>query len=163
MISFYRYADTVGDGTGSREGAVNGSVTPVVLRLMPRAGETSLEVHNMMVHIMDVGLFDTGKYGNNIVLTNGISVGVYNADGSLDRDLMDGEPIKLNVEWHHVCYDASLSTYGTGDASLSVSWPFTRAGMPIILEFGESICITLADDLTGLTHHAFRFEGIAHG
>ena len=159
MGAIFRYADTIGDGTGATQANVNGSVTPVVFKCGPRVGEKRIDVHRMLIFIEDSGSFDSSSYGNGISMSNGIEVGVYYDDGTQIQDLLDGKPIQINPDWSRVCYDTALSAYGQGDETLTVRWTFDRTGTPITLGAGTYIGITINDDLTGLIDHTFQLQG----
>ena len=152
-----RFLDTVGDGTGSVDGNVNGSVTPVVLKAVASGGK--LIVNRLIIHITDTGAFDASKYGNNITLTNGITVKhmrgvevVYDATCQI--------PVKANGDWSAHCYDVTSLSFGVGDDMLTVRWTFTKDGLPIVLNDGDSFEVTINDDLTGLVDHHFKIGAI---
>jgi len=161
-MMFLRFADTNGDGTGTKNAAVNGSVTPVVFKIEPRGSERVLSLHRMIVSVVDSGSFDSGAYGNGLALSVGLEIAVYrSADDSVVLDLLDGNPIQKNIDWTWVCYDANVSNYGTGNESLNVRWTFTKAGAPVTVSRGEYLGITVNDDLTGLVDQRFFIQGIA--
>lgn len=159
MTHFYRKMDTVGDGTGSKSGVVDGSIAPVTLRIQPRRGERKLEIHRMLIMISDVGSFDSGLYGNNITLTNGIDVGLYDENDRLILDFMDGDNIITNADWGRLCYDTNHSSYGLGDEFLALRWTFTKAGGPLNIHKNQYLGVTLADNFTGLEQHIFTCQG----
>lgn len=162
MGGFYRFADLNGDGSGSTLANVNGSVTPQTFKLAPLAGELYLRIERMLVHISDTGSFDSGSYGNNITLTNGIIVAKRSAvDDSIIQDLTDSFPIMTNAEWGRMCYDIDLVNFGLGHETLNVRWTFSKAGSPVEITRNEYLGITIQDDLTGLNDHTFKFDGIA--
>jgi len=160
-MSFFRYADLTGDGTGSKSAAVDGSVTPQILKLMPRGAERHLKVHRMIVSVGDVGSFDADKYGNGLVLANGIELGIYSqSDDSLDFDLLDGMPINTNADWAHTCHDLTLHNFGIGNEHMTVRWTFSKAGQPCSIGSEKYLGVVINDDLTGLEHHHFNFQGM---
>jgi len=159
MASFFRQADTVGDGTGTKNAAVNGSVTPVKFILTPRTGERSLRIYRLLGFVVDTGTFDSGSYGNGITMTNGITMKHIDDSNRTILDFMDGDPVLKNPDWKRLCYDATVSSYGVGDEALAVRWTFTNSGPPISIPFGDRIEIEINDDLTGLVNQRFTFEG----
>lgn len=154
---FFRHLDTVGDGTGSIDGNGNYSVTPRKLKL---TAASELDLHRMMVEIRDTGAFSAEKYGALAELTNGVKVEAIDADDNVLIDLLDGTPIKSNAEWGANCYDVDLKTWGAGDEFVLVRWTFAKAGAPLTLHAGESLQVTLQDDLSGLVEHHFLVQGV---
>lgn len=161
MSSFYRFADLNGDGTGSKLANVNGSVTPQVFKLTDLGADNVLEVERLIVHLADTGSLDSGSYGNNITMTNGILVAVHaKSDDSVVQDLTDGLPILTNSHWGRMCYDVDPLAFGLGDESMNVRWTFSKAGKPIELTPDQYIGVTIRDDLSGLSDHTFFFNGV---
>jgi hypothetical protein len=157
---FFRFADTNGDGTGNKSGAIDGSVTPVQLKLAPRAGESLLLVHFGIVHIVDTGSFDSGAYGNALALSNGITIGIYDVEtDALLADFLDGEPIITNADWGHSASNINLYTFGSGPQVLIAKCEFGQIA-PIPISTDEYLAITINDDLTGLDEHDFKFCGM---
>lgn len=127
----------------------------------PVAGQTAY-IHRMIISISDSGAFASGGYGAIVgPLTNGVEIFV-------DRDSDDKRlytltdiPILTNGQWSSLCYDAKLSTYGSGDGWLSMRFSFDKFGGPIILrgDYGERFGIGLSDDFSGLTGHFFMVQG----
>lgn len=148
------FLDTVGDGSGSINMNVNGSSTPVYFKVTAGVRETIL-VNRLLLHLGDAGVLDAGKYGNSIVLTNGIEVGVLRA-GEVQLNLTKGHPIITNADWAAFCYDVNDLGFGLGDNFLAVRWTFTKDGEAIRLDEGDSFFIKISDDLTGLTAHHCR-------
>ena len=156
--SLQRYLDTNGDGTGTKNANVNGSVTPVVFKIQPSADQ-AMEIGEVIIHIEDVGGFDSGKYGNAIIMANGIEVGVYNtSNDALLRDMLDGIDVLTNHDWGRTAQDIQYLDFGTGNPGLFARWTF-NGGEPIELTEDEYLGITINDDLTGLVEHFF----FAHG
>ena len=154
----YRYLDTVGDGTGTKNANGNYSSTAQDFRInAPTQGMYCLE--RMIVHIRDAANMSADEYGNlNSALTNGVTVAVYN-DDTLDCDLVDGLPIKANADWGRVCYDSEPLSYGSGDDFIRVRWTFAKAGQPIYLFDDWNLRVELNDSFTGLVEHYFMVQG----
>lgn len=151
--------DVNGDGSGSKNGAVDGSVTPAVFKYNVPAGKSFL-LDRMLVYIQDSGTFDVEDYGNGVVLPSGIEIGVYNkSDDSLALDFLAGEPVKSNGDWAANCFDLNYFTFGTGDESISVRWTFTKTGGYIYVSDDQYFAVTINDNLSGLTKHQFRIQG----
>lgn len=145
---------------GSRNAAVNGSSTPVLFEYT--STEDTVEVARLIISIVDSGTFDAEKYGNGLVLTNGIKLEVINSEGGVVLDLLDGEEIKTNADWQAMCFDFHYNDIGTGDNVAVMRWTFERAGEPLLLPEGSKLRITVQDNLTGLTAHYFQLQGIQY-
>lgn len=149
-----RFADTVGDGTGSINANVDGSVTPVDFKVTIPAGKVGI-VHRLIVTIRDSGSLDSGLYGNNITLVNGIDV-IYKDPYGNETVRSAQHPIKSNIDWAAYCYDVEIHPWGSGDQGMFARYTFTKDGAPLVLPAGSEYIIRINDDLTGLTAHHFR-------
>jgi len=158
--NLYRYLDTNGDGTGTKQAIGDYSVTPTDFYIQPASGEIYI-IHRLIAIIRDTSGAAARDYGNiTDGLTNGILVRTYR-DGVMENDLTDNLPIRSNGEWARVCFDVELKTWSTGDEILTVRWTFNNSGNPITLNGGkkEKLVLTLNDDLTGLIQHTFQIQG----
>lgn len=149
-----RFMDTVGDGTGSIDMNVNGSVTPVTFKVTAAANEL-LIVNRAIIFIKDSGSLDADSYGNGLALTNGITGSVIKSDAT-EIPMFGQHPVKTNGDWAAYCYDIADHSFGIGDSILSARYTFTRDGGPIGLMPGDSLEVYINDDLTGLTGHHIR-------
>lgn len=160
----YQMLSTVGDGSGTVNANVNGSVTPVVFKLLPGAGER-FELSRMIAEIGDDGgAFSGANYGNITgPLTNGVDVGIYNvSDDSLVLDLCGGLAIDSNRAWGRVAYDNQEVVFGAVSA-LSVRWSFFKDNhlqRGLIIDENTYFAVTVNDDLTTLTEHYFTLRGL---
>lgn len=162
-VPIFRYLDTVGDGSGTKEAIGNYSdagdgVTE--FKITPAAGEI-FEINRMIISLSDVGSLDSDSYGNGITLTNGISVVLGNDTGVL-YTLTNGDPIKTNSNWGHLCYDVNVLEFGQGNEHLVVRWTFTKGyGGPFTLDgdHGDYLAVILNDSFVGLTEHRFHVQG----
>lgn len=156
----FRYLDTDGDGGGTKNANGDYSSTATDFKLSPASGER-FEIARLNVAIGDSGQIDSGKYGNNITLTNGITVAVKNAAGVI-VDITDGVPVMRNPDWSHLAgVDALPMEWGTGVGKLVVRFTFERTGVPLQLDgsSGEYLAVTLNDDFSGLSEHYFMAQG----
>jgi hypothetical protein len=154
----YRFLDTVGDGSGTKNARGNYAI-PKLFKIMPPAGSI-YKLRRMMVQIESSGSPDAGKYGDSIVLTNGIFVKIYKR-GRPYIDLTDGLPIITNTNWGRVCYDVGESTYGQGTNYVSARWTFGKAGVFIQLDGDKQECfaVVLNDNFNALVSHTFMVQG----
>lgn len=159
----YRYLDTVGDGSGIKSADVNGSGTQVDFKITCPEGKL-LELQRMIVYVTDVGKLQVDKYGKDIVMTNGITCEVRDPLGAPLIDMFDGIPVKTNMDWSAICYDTLITNGGTQDvSSMSVRWTFSETGQRLALRSGESLVVTINDNLSALTDHRFFVQGEVRG
>lgn len=119
-------------------------------------------IERMIVYIEDAGAPDAGKYGNNIVLTNGIKVVVRDSSDVLKLDLTADYPIKTNGEWGAKCYDVNNEAWGSGNDIVLVRWTFGKAGDEIELLVGDYLAVELNDDFSDLVDHRFEIQGFVN-
>lgn len=135
------------------------------MHIAPSAGQV-LVINRMIVSYSDTGSMDAAKYGNNIDLTNGITMGVDRSTDSKELfDLIDPlGPILTNGDWMTYCYDQALQVYGIGDEYLAMRWTFGKSGKSIWLhgDEGHRIWLNLDDDFSDLNTHRFLFQGYYH-
>jgi len=158
MIS--RYADTVGDGSGTVNFNGDYSSAAEEAILMAGTGEDYV-ISRLIVSVYDTKTFTAQIYASIGVLGNGIEVKHIAANGTtVLNDLTDSEPITINAEWGMMCYDVDVKSWGAGNEMLLARWTFAKAGQDgINLSEGESIRVFMSDNLSGLLNHRFMFQG----
>lgn len=159
-LLFSRYADTNGNGTGTKQATGDYSAATEIFYLQPAAGEI-FHVTRLLVYIEDAGPFNMDNYGGLAgALANGITVRIQDDSGTI-LDLTDGIPIDHNGAWSRVCYDADPINYGSGNDAVAARWTFERSGVPVRLvgDNNERLEIVLNDNFTGLAEHTFLFQG----
>jgi hypothetical protein len=157
--ALYRYLDTNGDGTGTKQCIGNHS-GGASFYIQPPDGEVYV-LERMIVMIEDGAGWRADRYGDlSSALTNGIRVW-FRSDKKDDIDLTDGIGIKTNAGWSRVCYDVNPSSFGSGNDFLGVRWTFSKAGYPIRLDaaFNERLAVEVEDDFSGLVEHTFMVQG----
>ena len=134
--------------------------------IAPSTGEI-MDVTRMMTFVRDTGIFAAEKYGYMTALTNGIEIRKADSTSSTGTliDLTDSLPVKTNAEWGRLCYDATISEFGTGDEFLHARWTFAKFGAPIRLvgDNGEFFEVSFHDSCTGLVQHNFTAQGFYEG
>jgi len=157
-----RHLDTVGNGTGSFNMGVDGSVTPVVFKIAPGAGEV-FHISRIIIYVQDSGSFDAVKWGNNITMTNGLSFGY--VQNSVTISLVNGTPIKTSGEMAAFSFDIAHHAFGQGDEILVGRWSINKSGYTIRLigDDGDSLFMTVNDDLTGLSEQNIIVQGFTEG
>ena len=151
-----RILDTDGDGTGSTNQAVNGSVTPVTFKLAPAAGEVML-ISRIMFYIEDTGNFDAADWGNGITLTNGVQI-KQKKNGIVSNF---GAACKSTGDLAGMMYDINHFAFGVGNEIVCGRLTFTKFGEPMRLDgdFGDELQIVIQDDLTGLVNQRVTAQG----
>lgn len=159
---FFRFLDTNGDGTGTKNATGNyASAADDFYLQHPANAVTKCYLHRMIIHIADSANPSADVYGNlAAALTNGIQFLVLDANGDTFRDLTDGEPVKSNAEYGKFCFDVELDSFGSGADFIQIRWTFEKAGLPIQLSPGWSFVARVNDDLTGLIDHYFNLQGV---
>ena len=122
--------------------------------------DTVLALNRIIISVEDAGTFDSGAYGNGIVLTNGIKVQTYDPNtGEVCCDLTNGNEIKTNADWAAYCHDVTLHNFGAGNPLLTVRWTFGKAGAPLYIKSGREFRVVLNDDFSDLVGHKFQVQG----
>ena len=158
----HRILDTVGDGTGSTDGAVDASITPVIFKLAPAADEV-FELASFNVLIADTAAFDGDDYGGiNGGVTNGVNVAIHDGIG-LVYNLLPVDPTS-NVGWVALSESSSFNEFtgAAGDDFLIARILFgLRSGNQLRLDgsLGRFLQVTLKDDFTPLSSHFFDARG----
>lgn len=155
-----RYADTVGDGTGTFQATGNYAGNPTEFKLRAKATE-HLSIERMIVSLRDGTINNNDVYAGAGVLTNGISVYVTDNDGTLLYYLTDpDEPVKRLAEWAHYCYDYNTwAGLAAGEDNAAARWTFAKSGTPVELLPGWSVNVLCEDSLVALTEHKFLMQG----
>lgn len=102
---------------------------------------------------------DSGRYGNNLVLTNGLNLTGYRGDTKIGD--LNPVPIKTNSDWQMICQERSRDAWGSGVEYLSYTWNLAANGGSIKLsgDLQDKIVVRLQDDLQGLSGHYFYIQG----
>jgi hypothetical protein len=160
MGYLYRYLDTVGDGSGTKNANGDYSATTATLLLTPSAGEY-FHVNRMIVSIEDSSGGSAAEYGNATALDSGILVLVNDANGTV-ADLTDSEKITTNASWGKLCYDVDQKTWGTGNELFLVRWTFGKSGQMVTLDGdqGEYMEVKIHGNCSGLVSHYFMVQGM---
>lgn len=162
---FFRLADTVGDGSGTKQALGDYSSDPTAFRVRAQPGE-HLVIERMILELVCADFDDSGLYGTGPKLTNGIVLYVTDNDGTILYYLTDEDyPVSTNAEWAHQCFDFEIfdNRLPTGDEYAAARWTFAKTGKPVELLPGWSLNVLCQDDLrtvtTGLTEHGFNMHG----
>lgn len=158
----FRYLDTVGDGSGTKNAVGDYSSVATEFKITTPTGIDFIVIQSLNIHIGDGAAFNANEYGNISALTNGITVKIHNAAGVAVCDLTDGLPLKTNAQWGRNAYTIRQDEFGSGDNFLSIQWLFNEAGSWIELPTGYSLRARMNDNLSGLVEHYFFVTGHKH-
>lgn len=147
-----RYLDTVGDGSGVKNSVVNGSVTPVIFRIKPGAGETIIVNRLIISMVSSSNSLNIGYGGAATALPNGIELKVITggAGGSTVWDITDGIPITQNHDWKNLCFDENYRIYGATNSQVSYRYTFTNDDGSVELsgDNSDELQVIINDNLT---------------
>jgi len=138
--------------------AVNGSVTEQRFVIKPNAGEV-IRIHRLITYVQDTGTFDTDKWGNGIVMVNGMKIEL--KQNGVVNDLTGINPIRTTGEFQAIQYDLDHKTFGQGDEYIVSRFSFSKAGQPIRLigDNGDELVVVIRDDLSALTKQTITAQG----
>lgn len=155
---FFRYLDTVGDGTGTMNAIGDYSVTPTGFFFQP---PLAVNVHKAVIMIESAAGMWAERYGNIMGgLTNGYSFSRKDAADVMQLELNNGIAIKTNAEIGRTGFDVDVKTWGAGDEVLLATCDFKGAGGPIEINANDKLGIILNDDFSTLNQHFFMLQGI---
>lgn len=153
-----RFLDTNGDTTGSINGAANFAVATEFF-IRPAVGQI-FDIYQLIVYIQDSGNLDSGRYGNNITLANGIII--QTVLGTVVRILTAGQPIFINAGYTQHTGRTELNDFGMGDGAFEATFDMVELlGLPLRL-VGDSLDrlgVILEDNFSGLNVHTFKITG----
>lgn len=151
---FWRFLDTAGDGTGTKN-AVGSTyaTTPTNFYLQPPAGAV-YNISRLIVSIEDSAVITPTLYGS-VTITNGVLL--RRVSGSTVITLTDGISVTGNIGWRRFCEVTQTNVSGVTNQLQAVcdfSPPIRLSG-----DRSERLEARLADDMSGLDGHYFVAEG----
>ncbi len=163
-VPFVQLLSTVGDGTGTTDMVGDYSSVDGVFSVAGGAGDDAITIARLLIFVQDAGVFDAERYGNGIVLTNGIDLAVKDAAGTSTVVQLTPAPIKTSGDLSALAYDTQFVSVGTGDKYSTTRWTFSKFASPgLVLNKGQQLVATLSDDFTGLVHHRMTVQGTRPG
>ncbi len=140
---------------------VDGSVTPVKFRYKVPALK-QIHAHDLIFKIEDKGILPA-RFGGISALTNGLLVeAIADDDVTVLFDFMDGAPIKKNADFYRLAdVDFLLDEQNSQDA-LAAPWKIPDAGAAARLTAGQSLQVTVRDDLTDLAVFDTFLKGLIY-
>ena len=135
--------------------SVNGSITPVVFSISPPVGEV-WRIASWSLYIQDSGTFNAEKWGNGIVLTNGLMPRV-DSNGTIS-DLLDF-PIINSGDLSSISDGVNHNAFGVGDEIMTAEWSFVDNGQYLRLTENDALQFVVNDDLTSLVKQYSMVKG----
>jgi hypothetical protein len=149
-----------GDGSNF---SMNVDGSSVAKRFYIQPASEILALYRIIIVIEDNAVITADGYGGESTLTNGIDLAIKSGGptGTVELDLLDGDPIKSVIDLGEHSYDVSEHTFGAGNNFVLARWTFSKAGRPLILQArnNEALVLTINDDLTGLVKHQAHVQG----
>lgn len=161
-IPLFRFLDTNGDGTGTKNVIGDYDATPTTFFITPPVGGT-YHLHRMIIQLEDNAVVWNAEHygGAQTALVNGFYLEVSSSVPSRDIDLMDGGVINANGDYGRYCYDVNLTDFGIGNYFFDIRWSFDKSGAPLVLKGGQdTLKIDFTDDFTSLVSHTFVVQGV---
>ncbi len=149
-----RFLDTIGDGSGTKE--FNGDYSTVSAKALIKPTKDFLFVNRLIAFISDSGSVDSGMYGNNITLANGIEIKHEKQDGTLIKDITEGIAIMTNADYGRFGFNLSDVSFGSGLTYVHLVLSFNKNGAPLLLKNDEQLAVYFNDNFSRLVSHTFR-------
>lgn len=150
-----QFLDSVGDGSGSIDMTVDGSVTPQEFSYVVPTGHW-IQLESIGVFIYEDGNIQAGNYGGLPKLANGVRLELRQINEMTDITVQ--LPIRSNADWLSYTFDVHTYEFAANDSILSLSYNLNMAGRPIRLDEGESFVVIINDDLSALFGHRMRLS-----
>jgi len=150
---FYtRFLDTIGDGTGSIDMNIDGSVTPVDF-MVTCPPNRKIKGFSFAIIIKDLDVWGDDRYGGLDPLPNGVT-GFLQRVGEPRQDWFAQLPVRTNTDWLTYCHASTNSQF---EKSVRFEYDFRKEGPGLHLYPGDYGGISINDDLTLLDGHFCRF------
>jgi len=162
-----QFLSTDGAGGGQVDAIGDYSSSEGIFYITPPAGHKYF-ISRIIVFIEDIGAFDSGKYGKDLVLGSGVNL---TSTVSGNTRSLTPIPVLTNSQWGQYCYDISLHSFGGGQVNgvMVVRWTATKALPPgldaldaniLMLHENDVLEMHLNDDFSNLVGHRFIVQGV---
>lgn len=162
MRNKFRFLDTNGDGTGTKDAIGDYSSAEEIFFYQPPINSL-IQISRLVIFMEDATGMRWDRYGSLAGgLTNGIVVRISDDHGVL-LDFTDGLPIKTNGHWRRSAFDGTISARGGGNDVFASRWSFFKSGEPVTLRCNhlhQRIEVVLNDNFTGLVSQTFQAQCI---
>lgn len=141
----------------SRDANVDGSSTPVEFSFV---ATRTCEITRMILTVQDSGSVTSDSYG---AIAGGLPNGIefeHKAANDQVTPIIE-YPVQTNLDWDARMYDFGEATFSGGGNTRGLvgRWTFSRAGIGLWLDIGDSLILRINDDCTGLLAHRFIVQG----
>lgn len=158
---FIQFFSSNGDGTGTTNMGVNGSVTQQTFTVDGPTDGTSIRVARLIVAVEDNASMTNTTFGAVATLSTGVGLEIVD---SSDATMIDLTPIKIkqNGDWGRYAYDVEVHEWGATPTNryLGARWTFSKfVDGGIVLNNGEKIECNVDDDLSALVGFTIVAEG----
>lgn len=153
---FMQLLSTSGDGTGTTDMSIDGSITPVDFYIQPPIGE-KWYVSRWILYLQDEKGFDVTKWGSNGTLTNGVKL-------FIERDGVEtqtGGAFTTNGDVAAATYDMALHTFGSADDIIVARLAFTEMGACVELNgtTNDKLIVRISDNLSSVSKQTVQAQG----
>ena len=157
--SIYQALDTTGDGSGTTNQNVNGSVVPVKFLIQPPSTEKYM-LKRFNLHAVDANWNNALFYGAIGTLPNGIRIYVED-DGGIIKEYTGNFKIQRSRDWALLAGADAITIGAAGADPLIVRWTFDKGSSEIPLDGSnnERFVMEIPDDLTGLDYQVAVIQG----
>ena len=158
QYSKFLYMDTVGDGSGTIDQAVDGSLVQKRFRIKPPEGQIYNFTSAVLLAVATAGWNDATAYGPAGTLATGIEIKCINTAGVI-ADFTEAHKITDWAHWAMISGQPVIVSPGNGPDALTVLWDFTTP-FELVGDQGDEIYLNVNDDLSGLVYQHASFETI---
>jgi hypothetical protein len=164
---FFRLLDTVGDGSGVKNAAVDHSGAATAYKIKPhtsadpKVASEVFDIQKLNIEIEGAGI-KADLYGGVTALSNGIQILILDASG-VKIDLTNGVTIKKNYDYARLG-EVKESVSGATTNFVTVSIDLSKlnqynCGVRLDGSKGELLEVLLHDNFSGLSSHYFVAQG----
>lgn len=151
-VPLFRYLDTVGNGSGTKNATGDYSGAAERFLIAPALDEIFLVEHLILVLEAEATL-DNSSFGRFVLpLTNGIFFRVRDLNDTVVTDLTDGVPVKTTFDFAKYGIDARYHAFGEANDQWVVKWDLVDSGQPLILDgradYRHNLNMELNDDFS---------------
>ncbi len=155
----YRILDTVGDGSGTTDMAVDGSTTPVVFMVKPADGET-FKFKRLNLVACATSFDRADRYGD-LTLATGFEIYTGNSLG-VTKDFTAQLKITAWPMWGLLAGSDIPTSAGVGFDSFSVRWTFDKGSgedIELVGSQGDYFAIKVNDNVAALIYQYVMLQG----
>lgn len=148
-----RFMDSIGDGTGSIDMAVDASVTPQFFHLRAPEGRSVFMTELLITYAGGVGPYGPDEFGGQPCLLNGIEIGQYDWPSSTFFSGGEQLPIRCNKDWSSYSDNVYTGIWADKKYPVSVHIRLDASGIPVTLTSEDrGFACRISDDLSSLDY-----------